>query len=826
MKSSTVFYLRIIPLFLVTFLLGTQVPARAQTDDKELFLVAQKAYEDGFYDVAVRYIDQLLTQHPDTNKRIEARLLLGQCYFFKSQYLKAYEVFNDLLQYTEYRDHTLYWLGETYLKGSDYRQAKKHYRQLINLYPKSVFAPQALYSVGWVEFEQNQFREAAKTFKQLNDTFPEHQLAEDAAFKLGEIEYNLRHFEKTIDGFNAYLERYPRSTKKAEAFFYIAESYYYLDDPLTAVTYYAKTAEIAYDNKLILMARVSLGWCYLKLEKFSLAADNFSAALAFAEEKGILSDDIYLGQATLYTRMEKYNEALAAYQNLIDTFPNSRRIKESYLGKANIFYKLEQYDRAIVHYEKVILDFAQGQELTETYEKAFFGLAWSHLKNNDVTQAIRQFETIRDRAQKKTVKISAMTQIGDAYQDSGEWEKAVAVYDEILRDYPESQYTDYVQYRQGIALLKMEKIEAATLSFQTLRSNFADSKYLADVNYYLAVAYFKKSNWTLAKHQILQFLEQQHGRNELTAEALYILGLSQFNLKEYDSAIVNFKKIIRNYPLDKDMLLTAELGIAKALYEKGETAEGIKNFQQIAIRYPDSEEAQESLIWLGDHYLRSAEYELSIEYYEQFVKSFPGSESLGMAYFELGQAHAALGNFDKSVAAFNKITKENGRDLFVKSRLAIADIFSKEMDPQSALTTYQNVIETSPEFKRDAFVKIAEVYRGTKEYTKAIQSLNQALDVAKKDSLYKNSEIQFRIADTYQLLNQSQKAIDEYMKVPYLYPDDKSWVVKSYLRLGRMFEDDEQWPEAISAYQKVIDLKTDEMKFAKERVDWISQFVE
>jgi hypothetical protein len=40
-----------------------------------------------------------------------------------------------------------------------------------------------------------------------------------------------------------------------------------------------------------------------------------------------------------------------------------------------------------------------------------------------------------------------------------------------------------------------------------------------------------------------------------------------------------------------------------------------------------------------------------------------------------------------------------------------------------------------------------------------------------------------------------------------------------------MFEDDEKWDEAIQAYQKVVELKTDEMKFAKERLDWIQQFV-
>lgn len=409
MKPAKIFRHVIIPSILLLGLLTAGVPVQAQTNDKELFLVAQKAYEDGFYDVAIRYIEQLLSDHPDTNKRIEARLLLGQCYFFKSQYLKAYEVFNDLLQYTEYRDHTLYWLGETYLKGSDYRQAKKQYRQLINLFPNSVFTPQAYYSVGWVEFEEDKFQDAFKTFTELQQKFPDHQLAEDAAFKLGEIEYNLRHFEKTIDAFNNYLEKFPRSTKKAEAFFYIAESYYYLEDPLTAITYYAKTAEVAYDNKLILMARVSLGWCYLKLEKYKLAGENFDKALVFAESKGILSDDIYLGQATLYTRMEKYAEALNAYQLLIDTFPNSHRVLESYLGKANIFYKLEQYDRAIIHYKKVLLDFDETKELNDTYEKAFFGLAWSHLKKNEIEPAIQSFQAIKNRATNKTVKISALT---------------------------------------------------------------------------------------------------------------------------------------------------------------------------------------------------------------------------------------------------------------------------------------------------------------------------------------------------------------------------------------------------------------------------------
>ena len=98
----------------------------AENEEKELFLVAQKSFEDGFYDIAIRYIDQLLEEHPQTDNRIQANLLLGQCHFFKSQYLKAYEVFQDLLQYSEFKDATLFWLGENSLKRNRLSSSKKN----------------------------------------------------------------------------------------------------------------------------------------------------------------------------------------------------------------------------------------------------------------------------------------------------------------------------------------------------------------------------------------------------------------------------------------------------------------------------------------------------------------------------------------------------------------------------------------------------------------------------------------------------------------------------------------------------------------------------
>ena len=819
--------LKLLAIFLLTgtLLFVTNAPSRAQNSEKELFLVAQKAFEDGFYDVAMRYINQLLEQYPQTKKHIQADLLLGQCYFFKSQYLKAYDIFQGLLKYSEFKDATLFWLGETYLKGSDYKQAEKQYRQLINLYPDSIYAPQASYSLGWSYFEQNKFKEAKKSFLELIHDFPFHQLTEDASFKLAETEYNLHAYENAIQYFKNYVLKFPKSRRHAQSYFYIAESYYYLENFLTAVTYYAKTAEIAYDDKLILTAKVSLGWSYLKLEKFTLAQQYFNESYQFAREKGILSDDVFLGQATFYAETGELKKAIDAYKHLIQKFPNSERIIEAYLGLANTYYQNREYSKAVKTYRIIIDQPSSDPSRRQILEKTYFGLAWAYLKAGNIDSAVESFQIIKNETESKTVKISALTQIGDAYQDAGQFEKAIGIYDNILTNYSDSLYTDYVQYRQAIALLKMEKTEAATLSFQSLQTNFPTSKYLNDINYYLAVAYFKKEDWTVSREYILDFIKGLPRTNEFLAEAYYILALSNFNLKEYKESLKTFYGILKDYPDETALVKNAKIYIAKCDYQMGEIQEALKKFQDLAIKYPQSKIAREALIWLGDHYLEASDFDHAIMHYQRFINDFPGSDRLDLVRYELGRAYQAKGEYDRAVNAFKHIGDAQSSELHAKAKLAIADIFSRDLDPDSSIETYQNIIDTSPKFKRNAYIKIAEVQKKVENYTDAISAYKNALESDVKNSGHSNAELQFLIADAYQLFHKNDQAIDEYLKISYLYPEDVSWVIKAYLRMARIFEDNEQWNEAKITHEKIIKFETDESKFAQERLDWISEHI-
>ena len=90
--------------------------------EEDTFYVAVKAYEDGFYDVALTLLDRFLKTYAQSDKRFDAFAYVGQCYFFQEKYLKALDQFETLLK-TEgaevIKDKILFWLGEIYAKGKD-----------------------------------------------------------------------------------------------------------------------------------------------------------------------------------------------------------------------------------------------------------------------------------------------------------------------------------------------------------------------------------------------------------------------------------------------------------------------------------------------------------------------------------------------------------------------------------------------------------------------------------------------------------------------------------------------------------------------------------
>jgi tetratricopeptide (TPR) repeat protein len=139
------------------------------------------------------------------------------------------------------------------------------------------------------------------------------------------------------------------------------------------------------------------------------------------------------------------------------------------------------------------------------------------------------------------------------------------------------------------------------------------------------------------------------------------------------------------------------------------------------------------------------------------------------------------------------------------------------------VAVYNSIIQTSPEYKRDALLKIAQINRKASRYTEELKCYVDALAAEKGVSLVKDVHLQFMIGDAYEAMNDSDKAVEAYVKIPYVYAKESDWVVKAYLRIAKVYENREDWDQALTAYARISAMGVDEAKFAVERTAWITR---
>lgn len=818
---------RFIIILLVFTSLGFWLPPKIQANDKEddLFFVAQKAFEDGFYDVALRYLDRFLKEFPQTNKRPQVLLLIGQCYFFDNQYLKAFDQFDELLKSPEsenIKDAVLFWMGEVYLKSKDYKQAENFYQRLIDEFPASTYLSQGYYSLGWTYFEQGLYEEAIAAFSEILKRFPTSNLIEDVHFKIGESLYNLRQYEDSIVKFNSYLKKYPQSNRADQIYFYIAEANYYLENFEAAIKNYSLVINISKDERLANLARVSSGWSYLRLKKYKEAQTMFEQAQSIAQSKNLELDDALLGKASLFVQMEDYAKGLAVYEELINKLPNSRWSIDAQLGKANCLHELGKYQEAVSVYKEILNRSSARKEFAEQIEKVYFGLAWSYLKLGKFKEAVDYFQKVMEVSPDRSVRLSALCQIGDIYQDIGEMQSAVDTYDRILKDYPESFYSDYIQYREGLALLKLDRVDAATLIFQGLSKNYPKSRFITDARYYLGMSYFKKGDFEASKEQFEDLLEGLSKDSEYRPELMYSLGLNLTYLKDFKKAVDIFERTKKEYGKNEELVQRCDFEIADTLYQWGKDQDAIKKFKLILYKYPKSMVALKTLLWLGDYYLKTQRFDMSRKYLQSLLDDYPDSEKSDEARYLLGMTFKLEKKYDDALNEFKKILANEKNKMIIEASLAVADILSELSKLDEAVEIYQRIVTKYPTAAKEAYVKLGDLYRNSSSFNKAVEAYQKALSLTSEDSgNISNSQIQFSLAEAIEGAQDFNKAIENYLKIPYLYPQDRKWVIKSYLRVAKLFEDKENWEEAKKIYEKIAQEEVEEAKFALERLEWI-----
>lgn len=792
--------------------------------EEDAFYVAVRAFEDGFYDLSLAFFDRFLKAYLESDKKAEAMLYIGQCYFFQEKYLKALDHFEAALKMERasaaVKDKILFWLGEVYAKGKDYTRARAFYEELIRDHRNSFYLLPAYKSLAGVHLKEGRLDDALKTYRAILEVSSDPAVAEEASLGVFETLYRKKEYAFLKEEAEAFMARYPASKILGRVYFFLGEANFYTNRYEDAVEAYRTAEASSSDAGQLALARLGRGWSYLKLKKYDDAQKIFSD---FRQEG--LSPAVLLAKAVLATAVGEDAQALGLFDAVIAGDKTGEYASAAYVGKAEIHYVLSRYDEAIVAYRAALdkLKMASSiyeENMYELRDKIYYGLAWAHLQIGDFRPAQEAFQKIILQSADKMVRLSALCQLGDTYQDAGDYGRAAATYQDFLIKYPDSIYADYVQYQLGIAWIKMDKLESAVLAFRKLLKEYPGSKLVDDINYFLGAAYFQKGQFPAAEEQLENFLGDFKD-SPYRPQALFLLGETRSNLGDHRGAALAFEILLRECADDDGLTQKAEYEAAHAYLKLGQHGYAQKRLADFVTRYPRSPLTPDVIFWLGQSGLEQKNYAQAKGYFEKLIRNYPDDDRVGEAYLNLGIASLEEGDADAALKYFKLASSLGQEGLSAKALFFSADAYLAKQDFEKALEFYRQAASAGGAAQvRAAYIKMAKIWRLRKSYREAVVALEKALSVEGGEG---GAGIQFEIAELLEEDGARDEALAAYFKVFYLYHSEVSTAVKSLLRVAKIYEEKEAWSELRGVLEKIAAYDVPEAKFAEEKLGWLKE---
>lgn len=257
---------------------------------------------------------------------------------------------------------------------------------------------------------------------------------------------------------------------------------------------------------------------------------------------------------------------------------------------------------------------------------------------------------------------------GIIYYDSGAYANALTIFQQLVSDYPNSEYADNAQYYIGyINEKKLGYYIQALLEYQELINNYPDSPYVDDAQLGIGNCYYVTYDFSHAI-EAYQKVINDYPQISLAPLAQFYIGHSYRKLYNYEQAVLEYTKVIDNYP-ESDYIAPAQYYLAYSYYEAKDYYQAILEFQMTIDYYPNSTWPGESdrlvaplaQFYIGYCHGKLAQYSEAITAYQIIINNYPNSTWSGgrgispEAQYRIGDNYRALESWPEARAAYQLV---------------------------------------------------------------------------------------------------------------------------------------------------------------------------
>ncbi|MBI2195080.1 MAG: tetratricopeptide repeat protein [Planctomycetes bacterium] len=485
-------------------------------------------------------------------------------------------------------------------------------------------------------------------------------------------------------------------------------------------------------------------------------------------------------------RLEKFNDAVNPFDQLIRNHPESRFTNNALFRRGTLRFLLNDPKMAIPDLVDLLQrlqaetpqgDAAAGAPALQVPAKYYLGRAYRTM--GDLDRARPLLEAV-EKEKASEYRREALFHLADLDFTRQKWELAQAEYEAYRNEYPQAEEIPLTNLRLGLVYRELGNFEKA---IEALRRIPAGGAY-SDLALYLEVASFFQSQAHAEVLKSFSRLEQLHAESDAYrnsddyASALYMAGVSHYTLEHYPEAVSTFENMAKRF--EKHAELESARWMTCMSYYYLQNFEGmVRSASAFLAQFPP-----ESRFLQDVHYVY-AEGLLGLQKHADALSYFqkvpPESAFHLPACYRIPLCHLKLAQ--EAAGAEEKVE-------FEKRAAAAFDSFAAKFP--------------NDKNARKAILRSAELNQGFKDFPRAEQRYLEFLVTYAKDAGPEETEhARFSLGQCQLAQGKLEAMAVSFVELLKEFPQTAHSTYAHYW-IGRHYEDRKEWERAIPFYEKAV----------------------
>jgi tetratricopeptide (TPR) repeat protein len=693
------------------------------------FELANFSYKNKQYKKALEWFEFVEERNLSKDKRIEFYYKRGHARFETGDLVNARtDLFEAKQADSDFKQAATYYYSHIAYEQGDYQTALEGFLALDN---DPIFKPLVPYYITQIYYKQKKYDEVIaygpKALQQAEANSTKR--VPEIARLIGDSYCIKGMYAEAIP----YLEQYHNATPKGditrEDFYQLGYAYHRTAQWQRAIDAYSNCNKT--NDELHQLASYNMGECYLKLGQKEYARNAFDQASRMEHNREIQEDALFnYAKLAFELSYNPFHEAISAFEDYLNKYPNSPRRDEAYEFLLNVYMKTRNYEKALNSLDKIQ---KKDARVKEAYQVVAYNRGVELFQSEDYTRADSFFDKVFTYDVNPTLSADARFWKAELKYRQKEYSTSVQRYNDYMASSGAyaSEFYGLANYGQGYAYFKMGNNEQNTetaLSFYN-KANTAFRKYVdgshsketAKVNdSYARIGdcFLVGKNYSQAISYYDKVTSNTQGDKEY---ALFQKGMSYGYNSQNDQKVSVLKGLLSEFPNSK-FIVEAKYEIAKTYLSENRIAEAKSYYNDILSQHANSQYAKYAMRDMCLVYLKEGNEDKVKETWVQLKTKYPNDQVLKEAYTLIRSVLIADPAFQNDAMTIGGATKnEVEEEVFSKAVIYAQDGNCNQAVPK--LTDYLNRFQPAY-YGLDAHYYLANCYYDQGNMTKALESYN------------------------------------------------------------------------------------------------------